>query len=173
MNEKLGWVREYRAELAIWNRCQDVMQASLKFTNHNGLSTDSAENLKAVLDELIVGWPQHCHLSEKMATELIEFVRQSASSLESGERAWLSTENLESSFGMFKQLEGQHSKGGFTSLIAAMPMLLVDWTPARVVECLAAVSVKQMKALVETNLGSTLASKRSTAYREFANAATG
>ena len=68
---------------------------------------------------------------------------------------------------MFKRLEGQHSKGGFTSLIAAMPMLLIEWTPERVRKSLGAVSVKQMKAWVDENLGTTLASKRATAYREF------
>ena len=31
----------------------------------------------------------------------------------------LSTEILESSFGLYKQLERQHSKGGFTTLLAA------------------------------------------------------
>ncbi len=89
------------------------------------------------------------------------------------ERVWLSTENLESPFGVFKQLEGQHSKGGFTSLLAAMPMMLVDWTPELVQERLSEVSVKQMKEWVDKNLGTTLASRRTTAYQAFAAANTG
>ena len=115
----------------------------------------------------MTSWPSACELSKKMASALIAFVRKSESALSAGARTWLSTENLESSFGMFKRLEGQHSKGGFTSLIAALSMLLINWTPERVRESLGAVSVNQMKAWVDENLGTTLASKRATAYREF------
>ena len=173
MNDKLGWVREYRDDLVKWNRCQEVMQASLKFINHQGLCRGSAVALTGALDSLMSGWEVRCELSEQMASSLIDFVRESESILGEGERVWLSTENLESSFGMFKRLEGQHSKGGFTSLIAAMPMLLIDWTPELVRERLIAVSVKQMKAWVDENLGTTLASRRVTAYREFTASAPG
>lgn len=168
MNEKLGWVRKYRKELACWSRCEAVMQTSLAFINREGLSQGTAEKLQSVLDELSGTWSERCELSGTMATKLIEFVRDSESSLEEGERTWISTENLESTFGIFKRLEGQHSKGGFTSLLAALPTLLSTWTPDQVRESLRAVPVKKMKAWVKEQLGSTLASKRATAYREFA-----
>jgi hypothetical protein len=168
MNEKLGWVRGYRKELACWNRCETVMQASLTFINQQGLSRGTAEKLKAVLDDLSASWGERCELSETMASKLIAFVRESELALKENERAWLSTETLESTFGLFKRLEGQHSKGGFTSLLAAMPMLLTDWTADRVRRSLQAVPVKRMKAWVREELGQTLASKRATAYREFA-----
>lgn len=170
MNEKLGWVRGYRDELASWRRCEAVMQTSLKFINEQGLSHGVADQLQGVLDKLTVRRPGCCELSQKMATKLVEFVRESESQLKPNERAWLSTENLESSFGQYKQLEGQHSKGGFTSLIAAMPALLKTSTPERVREQLTAVSVKDMKQWVRDNLGETLTAKRATAYREFAAA---
>ncbi len=167
MNEKLGWVRGYRDDLAIWNRCQSVMQASLKFINHHGLCEGSADQLQTILDELFNSWSSSCQQSQEMATSLIDFVRDSESKLEPDQRVWLSTENLESSFGLFKELEGQHSKGGFTSLIAAMPMLLTNWTAERVRESLSAVSVKAMRSWVAENLDTTLNSKRVTAYKEF------
>ena len=91
-----------------------------------------------------------------MASKLIEFVKES-----------------ESSFGLFKRQEGQHSKGGFTSLVAAMPMLLTDWTAELVRKSLPAVSVIQMKHWLSKELGTTLTSKRVTAYQEFASATHG
>ncbi len=84
-------------------------------------------------------WENPCETSEQMATSLVDFVRQSESIIGKDERVWLSTENLDSLFGVFKQLEGKHSKGGFTSLLAAMPMMLVDWTPGLVRERLSEV----------------------------------
>ena len=108
-----------------------------------------------------------------MREKLIEFVKTSEAELLPDERAWLSTENLESAFGLFKRLEGQHSKGGFTSLIAAMPTLLTHWTPELVRDCLQTTSVKQMKQWLKDHLPKTLNAKRQTAYREFAAAGAG
>ncbi len=55
-------------------------------------------------------------LSGDMAERLIAFVKAAESQVKEGERLPLSTEILESSFARYKQLEGQHAKGGFTSL---------------------------------------------------------
>ena len=173
MNDKLGWVRDFRADLACWNRCEEVMQASLTFINQQGLYRGAAAALKKILDCLASEHWQDCQLSATMASKLIAFVKESEAELGDGERAWLSTENLESSFGSFKKLEGQHSKGGFTSLVAAMPMLLTDWTAELVRESLTNVSVKQMKRWVREELGPTLTSRRVTAYQEFASATHG
>jgi hypothetical protein len=168
MNEKLGWVRGFRGQLAVWNRCQAVLQASLGFINRHGIYHGAAAKLKIELDELQSTHPPDCELSTTMVAKLLAFVEESESKLPEGDRAWLSTENLESLFGHYKRLEGQHSKGGFTSLIAAMPMLLTHWTPDNVRASLTVVPVKAMQAWVHENLKTTLTSKRSTAYQEFA-----
>jgi hypothetical protein len=170
MNEKLGWVRGYRQDLACWNRCETVMELSLEFINTTGLHSGSADELRQLLDQQFRAWSEVCETSRTMAATLVKFVREQASHLEDGERAWLSTENLESCFGAFKCLEGQHSKGGFTSLIAALPMLLSEVTPERVRESLKVVSVAHLKEWVNKNLGKTLCRKRNQAYKEFRTA---
>jgi len=142
MKEKLGWVKNYRKDLATWNRCQKVMQTNLKYINHQGLFKGAADGLKAELEELTAAWPEPCALSKKMADELIGFVRESELLVEPGARTWLSTENIGSSFGHYKKLEGQHSNGGFTSLLAAMPILPIQWTAERIRENFRSVSVK-------------------------------
>lgn len=172
MNEKLGWVRRCRRDLASWNRCQTVLQLSLKFINTMGLHSGSADQLRQLLDQQFRAWSEVCETSQKLAATLVEFVREQASRLEEGERTWLSTENLESCFGAFKRLEGQHSKGGFTSLIAALPLLLSEVTPELVRESLKVVSVADQKAWVNKNLGKTLSSQRTQAYQESRTAKT-
>lgn len=102
-----------------------------------------------------------------MSSQLIAFVKESEQCHSPDERTWLSTEILESSFGLFKSLEGQHSKGGFTSLVAAMPTMMTDCTPELIRENLRNVTVKKMKQWVTDKLGATLASKKAMAYREF------
>ena len=173
MKEKLGWVKGFRKELDAWNRCQQVMQASLKFINTRGIFGGAAAELEKLLADQARKHGQRCELSRSMRDKLIEFVRTSEVGIAPGERAWQSTENLESAFGLFKRLEGQHSKGGFTSLIAAMPTLLTQWTPDLVRQHFATTSVKQMKQWLKQNLAPTLTAKRATAYHEFANAGFG
>jgi len=101
-----------------------------------------------------------------MADRLVAYVESVESELKVGQRVWVLTDNLESGFGAFKQLEGQHSKSGFTGLVAAMPMLLTDLNPELIRESLIAVPVLKMKAWVKEHLGTTLASKRNQAYAE-------
>lgn len=168
MNMKLGWVRKFRRDLVCWSCCETVIQTSLKFINEHGVSDGVSKALQETLAELVSFWPAQCSVSAILIERLVAFVLESEQKLRPGERAWLSTENLESSFGAFKQLEGQQSKGGFTSLVAAMPMLLGEaWTNEKVRTCFTAVSVKQTREWIKKNLGKTLTSKRREAYKEY------
>lgn len=168
MNEKLGWLRQYRADLARWNRLQMVINESLRFINTHGLYRGASADLGFCLDRLRADQWERCEASDEMARTLIEFVADSEQQLAEGERGWLSTEILESSFGLYKGLEGQHSKGGFTSLLAGFAALLSTCTPERVREGFRRVSVQDVNEWVSDNLGRTLSSKRARAYRESA-----
>jgi len=175
MNEKLGWLREFRAEIDRWNACQEVVCASSKFINEQGVFRGAARQLRRHLQSLRNDHDQDqakdASGHRQVIACLLRFVRQAESKLADGQRLPMSTEILESSFGLFKQLERQHSKGGFTSLLAAYGCLLHASTPESIRHDFAQVSVKEMRAWVCDNLGKTLASKRQTAYREFRHAA--
>lgn len=166
LTEKLGWVRTFRDDIPRWNACQAVVSASITFINEQGLFRGAADQLAEELDSLPT-----CEGSQGVADRLLEFVRQSEEKLAEGQRLPLSTEILESSFGLYKQLERQHSKGGFTSLLASFGALLKPATPESIRSDFARVSVKQMRTWVTKNLKTTLASKRKAAYAESKNAA--
>lgn len=166
MNDKLGWLRKFRDDIRCWNACQNVVSESITFINEQGLFKGAADQLSDCMEPL-----RRDETSSKVADRLLDFIRQSESKLDEGQRLPMSTEILESSFGLFKQLERQHSKGGFTSLLAAFGSLLRPSTPETIRRDFAQVSVKQMRSWVTKNLGKTLASKRQTAYQEFAHAA--
>jgi hypothetical protein len=163
MEDKLGWLTTFQEDIPRWMACQAVVSASITFVNEQGLFRGAADRLGAELASL-----QACDDSRAVSDQLITFVRQSEMKLAEGQRLPLSTEILESSFGLFKQLERQHSKGGFTSLLAAFGALLKPATPESIRRDFARVSVKQLRAWVAKNLKTTLASKRQTAYAEFA-----
>lgn len=165
VNKKLGWLRSFRLDIERWMRCQAVISKSLGVINEEGLYRGSGENLAAALSFM-----GGCEASDQMILKLVNFVSESEQQLKEGIRVPGSTEILESSFGQFKLLEGQHSKGGFTSLIAAFPALLSECTAASVKETLTRVSVKDMKEWTTKKLGQTLNSRRQEAYAEFAAA---
>jgi hypothetical protein len=173
LNEKLGWVKTFAEEIPRWNACQSVVSKSITFINEQGLTSGTAERLAEELNPL-----QACDDSRAVAGQLLDFVRRFESKLTLDQkpdkvlRLPLSTEILESSFGLYKQLERQHSKGGFTSLLAAFGALLKPVTPESIRCDFARVSVKQTRAWVAKNLKTTLASKRNSAYAECRNATT-
>ena len=166
MNNKLGWLRKYRDDIFRWSRCQKVVSTAVTFANEQGVFRGAADQLAGLLASLPM-----CEASQTVASRLLEFIREHEAKLTEGQRLPMSTEILESCFGLFKQLERQHSKGGFTSLLAAFGALLKPATPESIRADFARVSVKQMKTWVSRNLGTTLASKRQTAYAEFKKAA--
>jgi len=161
MNAKLGWLRSFREDVARWNRCQAVIDKSLTIINEDGLYRGASANLKSALSFM-----DGCEASSQMIEKLTSFVAESEAQLREGMRITMSTEILESSFGLYKALEKQHSKGGFTSLIAAIPALVCKCTPEKIKESFSRVSVNAMRDWVSTKLGRTLASKRQEAYQE-------
>jgi hypothetical protein len=165
IREKLGWLSEFREDIRRWSACQAVVSASVTFINEQGLSRGAADQLAAKLKSLT-----SCDDSQAVADQLVDFARQSEAKLAEGQRLPISTEILESSFGLFKQLERQHSKGGFTSLLAAFGALLKPTTANSIRRDFERVSVQQMRTWVKLNLKTTLASKRQTAYSEIAKA---
>ena len=166
MNDKLGWLRKYREDIARWSRCQDVVSTAVTFVNEQGLFRGSADQLAEIFTSL-----KMCEASRTVADRLLQFLREHELKLIDAQRLpprkeMLSTEILESCFGLFKQLEHQHSKGGFTSLLASFGALLQPATAESVRTAFRQVSVKQTRAWVSNNLGTTVPSKRQTAYTE-------
>lgn len=161
MQEKLGWVLEYEGEIEVWQECQDVVSRSLTFINEQYLFQGAADGLRGVIGDSL----RH-DKSKELARRLIDFVRESEQQLRPGERLPMSTEILESAFGRYKQLEGQHSKSGFTSLLACFPALPKPTTAAGVIDAFGRVPAKDVKAWVKQHFGSTVTSRRNAAYAE-------
>jgi uncharacterized coiled-coil protein SlyX len=161
MQDKLGWVEHYADDIAVWRECQDVVSASLTFINEQYLFKGAANALRSVIGDAL----EH-DKSKDLAKRLVDFVHDAEQQLRAGERLPMSTEILESTFGLYKQLERQHSKSGFTSLLACLPALLKPTTPEAVREAFQRVSAKDVKVWVQKHFGSTVSSRRQAAYAE-------
>lgn len=167
MNEKLGWLEEYCEDLKLWGACQELIDTALNFINCQGLSRGTSDRLRQHLGTKLKASWSYDETYHQVFSGLINCIEESEQKLAPGERAWLSTEILESLFGRFKRLEGQHSKGGFTSLLAALPVLCGRMDGPQVQKRLLEINNKRLKQWVQTTIGRTLTARRVAAYHEF------
>jgi len=165
LEEKLGWLRSFAGELSEWRECQQVVNSSVTFINEQGLFHGAGAQLRVAMGVNLA----HA-ASRELAEQLVDFVTVAEGQLKEGERLPMSTEILESTFALYKQLERQHSKGGFTSLLAGFGALLKTATDASIRRAFSTVSVKDVHQWTRENLGMTLTSKRLATYKEFRSA---
>lgn len=84
--------------------------------------------------------------SRDLVQRTVTFIKDQERGLRRGQRLPFSTEIIESCFGCYKQLEGQHSKGGFTTLLPAFGALLREATAASIerdLQCAANADVRR------------------------------
>ncbi len=161
MNEKLGWLRDFASRLRQWQAAQDVISATLAFLNRHGVFGGVVHEFQAQVAGLASG-----PMSQRLVEQTLDFLRGYEGALRPGERLPLSTEIVESSFSRYKQLEQQHSKSGFTSLLLTFPTLLRPTTPQEVAAAFARVKVAAVKQWIQEHLPQSLAAKRRRVFRE-------
>ena len=155
LNAKFGWLRDYRADVQQWSGWLAITDATLDIVRRGGYCASTSGKVKQVLDEL----PKTAE-SELLKQELTTIVDTESSKAKQGERLPGSTEILESSFGKLKEIEGDQSRSGFTSLILIWAALFGVTTPPVIRDAMTRVSVKHVKEWIQTKLGSTIQSKR-------------
>lgn len=161
MEEKLGWLRDFATSIPQWQECQQVISTTLTFLNQQGIFPGVAKEYRKVI-ACIPKSPA----SRQLFSDTKALLREYENTLQPRERIRISTEILESSFSRYKQLEQQHSRSGFTSLLLAFPTLLRATTATEVTACFAKVKVSDVKAWASNHLPNTLASKRQRMFRE-------
>lgn len=161
LQEKLGWLRDFAPQLRAWQTCQEVIDTALAFLNQRGLFPGAARQLGKLVSKF-----EEQPLSRRLVAALVKFVQGYEDQLQAGEQLPMSTEILESCFAKYKQLEQQHSKSGFTSLLLTFPVLLRPTTAAEITASMQGVKVADIRAWQQQHLPATLASRRQLLYRE-------
>ena len=160
LEEKFGWLRDYRKELDTWLEYQAIADAAIAFVRCEGYFQGAEALLTDQLRPLV-----RSDSGQKLRTELVEFVGSQSSAATEGNRFPGSTEILESSFGKLKSLEGDHQKGGFTQLVLSYAALLGENTTDLIEKAINSTPMKCVKAWCAAQLGTTVQSKRTTAHR--------
>jgi hypothetical protein len=161
LQDKLGWLPAFAPKLREWQACQEVVDTALKFLNERGLFRGATQQLQ----KLVAKFTKHA-LSRQLTQALLKFVQGYEDQLNPREQLPMSTEILESCFAKYKQLEQQHSKGGFTGLLLTFPVLLRPTTAAEITDSMKRVKVADINDWQQQHLPTTLTSRRQRLYRE-------
>ena len=155
LDEKFGWIREFRAVLGEWNDLETVKDHVLDYGRVQGYHVDASEQLREQLGPVAQTPP-----GRRLATALIEFVGEQSKCLEPSQSLPASSEVLESLIGKGKRLQGQHSRGGFTHMILGMAASVVQITHDTIKQALESVRDVDLREWCAENLGPSLTAQR-------------
>ena len=155
LEQKLGWLREYRQPLADWEELLRVGGAAETYIRRHGYHSAAAQELADVLSPLA-----RRAASLRLKAGLHAFLTQQTQDLPAGERLLGSSEVLESLLGKYKRIQGTHSKGGMTGALLNIGATLLDKTPTMIQQALAAVPVQQVTDWLRATLGMTIAAQQ-------------
>jgi hypothetical protein len=158
LNTKFAWLRAYRKDLEVWSSWLVLTDRALDVVRRRGYCSCTAAAVKQTLTELS-DTPEKPE-KEVLKHELLEIVNAESAKARDGIRMPGSTEILESSFGKLKEIEGDQSRSGFTSLILVWAALFGATTSEVIRQAMTEVPVKLVNTWVRSILGTTIQSKR-------------
>jgi len=156
---RYGWLREYRAALEEWSRCEATVRRGVEFFRTHGVYVGCSGELSAELSSLAA--KEH---DVSLAEAWLDYARTSSASARPGERLVASTEVIESVFGKWKSLERQASRSGITSYVLSLGALVGSWPLSRIKTALEATPVKHVVAWIAEHLPTTVQSQRRLAF---------
>ena len=159
LEEKFGWLREYREPLARWTEWLEIVTAAEQHVRRDGLTHKTAQRIRQSLTLLATRGS-----GVRLAGELIAFVNDQCQPLREDELLPGTTEPLECAFGKQKSIERSPTKTGFTSLLLTLGAVVGQTTATVVDRAMQACGIKHVKAWCNEHLGTTLQSKRQIAY---------
>jgi hypothetical protein len=159
LEDKLGWLRNYRAALQHWDEALQVIEAVENYVRTKGVHPQIVSELRPQLKALGGG-----RLSRRFRVELLLFLRREARVCHPGERLPGSSEIVESIIGQYKHLQGERSPHGITPLILSIAANVGGHTMDLLKTALEQVGNADLFQWCRENLGITVQSQRKTAF---------
>jgi hypothetical protein len=161
LEEKLGWLREYRQALYHWSVLLAIAETAEHYVRHEGYHAAAAAELQQRLDGLEIN-----PAAEAMTTATLEFVSEQSAEAGPKERLIGSSEVLESLIGKYKHLQGTHSLGGMTPQVLAFGAIVMKKTTATIGRALTAIRTRDVVQWCREHLGLSVQGQRRYAYQE-------
>jgi hypothetical protein len=159
LEEKLGWLRSYRAALQSWAEALQVIEVTEHYVRTEGIHRRAVSELRAQLKAL-GGGP----LSRRFRVTLLASLRQQVRACRPGERLPGSSEIIESVIGQYKHLQGERSPHGLTAMVLSIAANVGERTTALVRTALEQISTSALFQWCRTHLGTSVQSHRKAAF---------
>jgi len=159
IQEKLGWLRDYREPLRRWEQAMQVIETAETLVRREGHHAESVAQLRERLPQVDAN-----SLADRLREKLLEFLKQQAPRVSEAERLPGSSEVLESIIGKYKMLQGEQGQFGATSMLLAIGAFVGRLTVDGIRTALQTINGDALKTWEQTNLGSTIQSQRKQAF---------
>jgi hypothetical protein len=161
VEEKLGWLRDYREALYHWSVLLAIAMSVERYVRREGYHAAAAKTLCDRLAGLAINAS-----AENLTEDALRFVAEQSSQSRQGERLIGSSEVLESLFGKYKHLQGIHRQGGMTPQLLALGAAVGRQTVGVVRQALAAIRTRDVVQWCRQHLGLSLQAQRGYAFKE-------
>ena len=155
MDEKLGWLVNYRQHLAKWQELLEVVKVAEDYIKFVGIFDDCHIELKKHLDlNLSTG------RAKRVRQDLILFAEKQSKNVRQDERMLGSSEVIESVFGKYKRIEQDQAKSGFSSMVLSIAATVSKTTKDTIRKALETVPTKKIHEWFKNNIGQSVQSKK-------------
>jgi hypothetical protein len=161
LEEKLGWLREYREALYHWSVLLAIVETAERYVRHEGYHAAAAQQLQERLDGLGIN-----PATQAMERATLEFVAEQSAQARPQERLIGSSEVLESLIGKYKHLQGTHNQGGMTPQLLAFGAIVMKKTTETIGNALSAVRTRDVLQWCQQHLGLSMQAQRRYAHQE-------
>ena len=149
LDEKLGWLHGYTAEVKVWSYFQRVVKQAEEEIKHGGLSRTSWQRINRRLREEVKPTGQE----RLFQRQVLSFVRKEGEKIPARERYLGSTDVLESLFGKYKALAEHSPTREITANALMIPLLVTPLTPELLRQALETVHQQDVDEWLKENLG--------------------
>jgi hypothetical protein len=160
LQQKLGWLTEYRSALAAWAELLAVARRAVSYVRTTGYHRHAAKELKRRLLPLV-----RTPGGNRLQAGIVAFVREQSRGIKKGRHLLGSSEVLESLLGKYKRIQGTHSKGGMTGSLLNIGAAVLRKTSETIPKALAAVPVAVVGKWIRDNLGLTIPAQQAFAFQ--------
>ncbi len=162
--EKFGWLREFKPQIAEWRKMLDLLQVAKDEIKHNGLSGQSVQ----LFEKNIAGINLDTERLRHLKIELLTHMRtESAVMATAGQddEPWLgSSDIIESVFGKYKNFSARTPMKEVGKTVLMIPAFTSDVTLSEVKQAMETISTKKIQEWIDENVGDTLFAKRKRAF---------
>jgi hypothetical protein len=155
LEEKLGWLRDFRQELRRYQRLLDCVEVAQQEVKNHGLGR---QTVKQVWGQLSPEALQDGSLADFLSG-LRDYLEEEGGKVPQGQ-SWLGTSDvIESLFGKYKWFGEKAPYAEVGASVLALPLLTVELTAELVYEAMVSVSVQDVRDWVAQHVGRSILSK--------------